>query len=520
MSAQQDDARSYDEVPYESNPLHPTHPGNLALIAHLHGLAAAPLARCRVLEIGCATGGNLLPMAVGLPEARFVGVDLSPAQIATARRVQHELGLANVEFVVGSITEIGLAAGSFDYVVCHGVFSWVPAEVQEGILATCAHVLAPEGIAYVSYNTYPGWHLRGMVRDMLLHHLRDVVEPRQRIARAREFVQFLHTTARDRDSAFVRFLGEEAQLLAKATDTYVFHEHLEANNRPLWVRGFVDQARRHGLDFVAEAVLDDGWETGAEVAGAIDRLARDRIDREQYLDCLRNRTFRRSLLCRTGRAIEAAPRLDRLRSSWLASPMQPERAAADLRGDGVEAFVGPGGRRLQIGHPWLKHAFAQLGRRWPAAVTFPELAASVATALGAAPTADELDAITAALAQCHAGGVLSLACAPSLATGSPGARPLASPLARHMAASGRRVASLRHELVEVGDVDRLLLPLLDGTRDRAALALALRRAAAAAGVDLQRGPEVAVAESLSVLTIASLLLQPGDQPGAGVRGPA
>ncbi|MBM4063965.1 MAG: class I SAM-dependent methyltransferase, partial [Planctomycetes bacterium] len=213
MNDAHDAAKSYDAVPYESRPLRPTHPDNLAVQAALVALAAPEVETCRVLEIGCATGGNLLPMAVGLPRGRFVGVDVSPAQIEAARRAQRELGVQNVDWIAGDVTAVAFAPASFDYVVCHGVWSWVPEPVQQAILAVIARVLSPDGIAYLSYNTYPGWHLRSMVRDMLLYRTRGIDEPGPRVRAAREFVNLLHERARDRDSAFVKFLGEEARLL-------------------------------------------------------------------------------------------------------------------------------------------------------------------------------------------------------------------------------------------------------------------------------------------------------------------
>jgi len=506
MSQVDPQARSYDAVPYESKPLQPTHPDHLAVVARLAGLAPPDPTTCRVLEIGCATGGNLMPMALGLPGATFVGVDVSPEQIAAGERVRRELRLDNVELRAGSIADATFAEGSFDYVVCHGVWSWVPEFVQQSIFATCARVLSPCGVAYVSYNTYPGWHLRSMMRDMLLFHSRQSDEPRERIRQSREFVEFLRRTSGADDSAFARFLGEEAQLLSRASDTYVFHEHLESDNRPVHFREFAARAARHGLRFLAEAVDDDHVTGRAEVEAFLARHARDPIERGQYVDFLQNRTFRRSLLCRAAAPVEPATAADALTSMWLGSPMRPERAEADCHGEAIETFVGPGGQKLSIAHPWLKLAFASLGRRWPEFVPFAALADEMARECGGPPAADELQEILGALRECHRGGVLKLQPHAGIARRAPGSRPLASPLARWMAQRGNRVSSLRHELVELREVDRLVLLLLDGTRDRGALAVALRRAAEAASVPLPGGAEHELAQSLGILGMAGMLL--------------
>src|SRR5262245_53527423 len=142
-------ATSYDEVPYESHPLPQTHPAHLAAVARLFGLLTPPPERCRVLEIGCASGGNLIPMALTLPGSSFVGIDLSERQVAEGHRLAGALGLGNVELLHRDVLDVGDELGRFDYVLCHGVYSWVPAPVRDRALELCATNLAPNGVAYV-----------------------------------------------------------------------------------------------------------------------------------------------------------------------------------------------------------------------------------------------------------------------------------------------------------------------------------------------------------------------------------
>ena len=124
---------SYDSIPYESFPYAQTHPDRLATVARLFGMRAAPPARCTVLELGCAGGGNLIPMASELPGSRFLGVDLSSRQIEDGCRTIEALGVGNVELLHRSILDVDDDLGRFDYVICHGVYSWVPPEVQAKI---------------------------------------------------------------------------------------------------------------------------------------------------------------------------------------------------------------------------------------------------------------------------------------------------------------------------------------------------------------------------------------------------
>src|SRR5262245_39050357 len=152
-----DDPYSYDEVPYASHPFAQTHPDRLATIATLFGMRPQAVEQCRVLELGCAAGGNLIPMAVTYPESHFVGVDLSGREIAEGQRAIETLRLKNIQLAQRDIRDLGDELGRFDYVICHGVYSWVSADVRDKILDLCARLLAPQGVAYVSYNTYPGW---------------------------------------------------------------------------------------------------------------------------------------------------------------------------------------------------------------------------------------------------------------------------------------------------------------------------------------------------------------------------
>ena len=107
-------AYSYDRLPYPSAPFPQTHPSRLATLAALHGMRPAPPAKCRVLELGCAEGGNLIPMAVAAPGAQFVGIDLSGRQIEDAQAVTGKLDLNNIEFRHASILDVDALDAAFD----------------------------------------------------------------------------------------------------------------------------------------------------------------------------------------------------------------------------------------------------------------------------------------------------------------------------------------------------------------------------------------------------------------------
>src|ERR1700693_4931132 len=202
----------YDEVPYESFPIPGTHPDRLATLARLAGIQTPALEACRVLELGCAGGGNLIPMAVEFPGAQFVGVDLSAVQVADGDAVIRALQLSNVRLIACSVMDIDDSFGQFDYIIAHGIYSWVPNEVQEKILEICNRNLVPSGVAYVSYNTLPGWRMRGVVRDRMRCHALQYSEPAERVAQARAMLDFLARGVPDENSAYGKLLRSELEL--------------------------------------------------------------------------------------------------------------------------------------------------------------------------------------------------------------------------------------------------------------------------------------------------------------------
>ncbi len=302
-------ARSYDALPYASDPFPATHPSHLGAIARLFALDAAPLAQARVLELGCASGGNIIPLAARHPGAAFVGVDLSPAQVAAARaRIAH-LGLSNIEIRCESFSAPGSRGPCFDYIICHGVYSWVPAPLRETILRICRESLAPCGIALISYNVLPGWRMLQALRDCFLLHTLADADPRQRVAQARRLLQFL-PQACPQAGAYRDFLVDQADRLLKSSDEYLAHEFLEEVNEPCSFREFVDAARRHALAFLAESELPSMIVANypPNMAEMVQSVGGNQLlATEQLIDMVSGRTFRHTLLKRIPVILKHSP---------------------------------------------------------------------------------------------------------------------------------------------------------------------------------------------------------------------
>ncbi|MDY3558854.1 class I SAM-dependent methyltransferase [Gemmata sp. JC673] len=482
---------SYDEVPYESHPYPQAHPSRLAVIATLFGLTPPAVETARVLELGCAAGGHLIPMAAALPNATFVGVDLSARQIADGRDQVARFGLTNIELRHASILELDDSYGTFDYVLCHGVFSWVPAPVQEKILAVCARHLSPYGVGYVSYNTYPGWHMRGMIRDMMRFHAAKFAAPAERTRQARALLDFLAESAKPGTELYPALLKKELEAVRHQADHYLFHEHLEEVNEPLYFHQFVDRAGAHGLRYLGEARVATmlSGPLGPDIEKALKLLATDQVQTEQYLDFLRNRTFRETLVvhARNVPSWQLRPEpVGRLHIASGAAPVGTE--APDVRSDAVVQYRGPSGVALSTARPLLKAAMAVLADAWPATVPFAELLSRSREQCGSTEGGEnDARGLAAGLVDSYLGSdLIELHGVPVVAQRVAGERPVAFGPARVRAVQNRPIPTVRHELARLPDLERRLLPLLDGTRDRAALTEVLAGEVATGRLQLER----------------------------------
>jgi methyltransferase-like protein/2-polyprenyl-3-methyl-5-hydroxy-6-metoxy-1,4-benzoquinol methylase len=476
---------SYDQVPYLNRAHSHTHPDRLAALATLLGLQPACLATCRVLELGCSNGRNLLPMAMALPGAHFVGVDLSARQIADGQAAVAELGLTNLELRHASLADVDASYGLFDYILCHGVFSWVEASLQDKILAISRANLSDEGVAYVSYNIFPGWHDKLKVREMLLHQVRHITDPQVRIRKSREFISLMAELVAppgSEPSSYGARLRSEAEIVTQQDDDYVFHEYLEDVNQPLYFHEFAERAARHGLQYLADA--DRGLRSleslPAPVVEAMRQHADGIVAQEQLLDYYTNHTFRSTLLVPAGRHIDRTVTPARLRRLFVRSPLQAVSAVPDITGSSFETFgAADMESTFATAHPVTKAAMLVLQAAYPCALRFDDL---VAAACARVYPQDDLshskviltregDILGRNLLQGHTADnnlIEFHAYAPRLAT-APGDRPAALASARFEALRSRSVTNAYHRPVRLGSLSWYLLPFLDGTRDLAQL---------------------------------------------------
>jgi SAM-dependent methyltransferase len=437
-------ATVYDEVPYPNQPFSQTRPSVLATVAALHGLHAPDPRRARILELGCGRGANLAGLATADPHVRAVGVDLAPTAIEAARETARAAGLENVRFEVADVTDlVDGRLGEFDYVIAHGFYSWTPEEVRGAALAATRAHLAPDGLAYFSYVANPGGHLRQMLREMGYWHARGIEAPLERAERARRLFGLLDSLQGSAGPSFYAgALADDVHALAGAPLEMLVHDLMQVDYAPMWFVDFAAAARAHDLEHVADALPEGSREPpwSPAVAEFVDEAAGDDpIAREQYFDILVMRRFRQSLLCRAGR--RPSPRV--------------ERAAIPL------LLVSARGAGAGEPRPLLAAALDGLAHAG-GPVPFERLRDGLE-----APA----DALVDALLEGFNSGHVGFQAFPASAAAAAGPRPRASALARTQARPGAFVTTLLNQLVRISDEPTSqLLGLLDGTRDRAAIA--------------------------------------------------
>ena len=465
----------YDVVYYPGHSFPETHPDRLATMASYYGLESAPISRCRVLELGCGLGGNLIPIASLYPESEFIGVDLSGHAIERGQQNVSALGLGNIALFNRNIMEMGHDGDPFDYIIAHGVYSWVPPVVRDKLLAIYGECLAPNGVAYVSYNAHPGSHMRDMVRDMMLFHIRDITEPKQRIEQARSIAKFIAESSA-KDTVHGAVLRDELERIQKMSDEVLFHDDLEVNSTPFLLHQVVAAAQGHGLQYLCDATISRRdlnaypMEAQRVLAGfpASEFMARD-----QYQDFIDGHGFRHTLLCRADVKLDRTFDVNRIKRFYLAAALTPVKGDLNPADAGIAEFKTEKGDTLTTDHRLSKAAMLHLGQAWPAAMTFPQLLDGARQRLASADAApanyaseEQTEALVDVLFQAVSRGIIEIHRDPPPLTAVVSERPEASRVARLQSQNGTLVTNLRHRTAMMEDeIVRRFLQLVDGTRN-------------------------------------------------------
>lgn len=451
---------SYDDLPYDGGCVSVSHPSRMRAIGRLFGLQAPEPTTARVLEIGCAGGSNLLPLAYALPGATFTGIDLSARQIELAASRVAELGLTNVQLESMSVTDAAILPGPYDYIICHGVYSWVPDDVRTAILDTIRDKLAPNGIAMVSYNALPGWHFRKGVRDMMVYHGRYFPTVEERAQQARALVDFVAEGGANLAAELAglaistQAVAAVREVIARYPDYYVVHEFLESDNRAFYLYEFVDQIEGHDLQYLGDTSLAAmvSGNLPPAIAETLERISVSAVALEQYRDFLVNRTFKHSLIC--SNAVHLRREIEPDVAREFAYRIASVPGAAD---ETAETAYGADGRLISLVNPVGRAIVAALRAAYPRSLTFSDAKSACGAVKG-----DEMERI---LLNLLAHDIIEavdgpLGREPSSTNGNPTAWQPARVFGTEMAS----VPTRYHQSLGVNGAGRSVLRLLDGSR--------------------------------------------------------
>jgi SAM-dependent methyltransferase len=464
-------ATPYDDVFYPGRVYEHTHPNRLATLATLYGMSPAPAERCRVLELGCGVGGNLLPMAFQYPNSEFVGVDLSGVTIARGQSNVAALGLANVKLLHCDIMDVDAGFGQFDYIMAHGVYSWVPPAVRERMMTIFTENLSPHGVCYVSYNAHPFSHTRDLARDMMLFHTRDLPDMRQKVSQARAIMKFLSEGSKP-DTVHGTIMRDQYNRVMKTGDEVLFHDDLNEIAEAFLLHQVVEHAGKHGLQYLSDAEFSRRNLAGysEDVRAALQRFPDEEfMARDQYQDFVDGHGFRRTLLCHSGLTLQRRVDMDFVRQFSLLGTTDPIDAEFCLTDASDMEFRTQEGSTLRVSHPVLKSAYLCLGQAWPRALSFDELLEEATRRLDPAnpksPGEEDIQVLLEAMYVLACSGEVSFQVSRPGLTTAISDRPLASLLARKQSESDTLVTNLLHQSVRLEDAQACrILQLLDGTR--------------------------------------------------------
>jgi trans-aconitate methyltransferase len=428
----------YDRVPFRSSSVANADCRRIELIARLFGLTAAPCAHARILELGCGSAANLIPLALEYPGARFVGCDLSESALATAQRLIDGLGLTNVELRLADICEVDGGWGSFDYILCHDVFSWVRPGVRQKILTIARRNLAARGVGYISYDVLPGWQLRGIVRDMMRYHAAGFTDPREAVDQARAMLAMGAAVQDQQPGPYAELLRDEYYVFSTIGDEQLYHLAFTEHHQPFYFHEFGRLIEQADLQVLGDADVTRlvGPREPTAVREFLDELPW--LKQQQYLDFLTNGTSRGALVCHRDVEIGSHPDDSVLCDAWIS--------------------LATGCRKPVAAASPIEHALSCLEKRRPEFVPLSNLADHN----GASSMRPFMEACAAR--------TIDVTLSPPRLSSRISDYPTVSKLVRLQARDGSTVTNHKGEAVRLTDLARHVVTLLDGVHSLDAVA--------------------------------------------------
>ena len=463
-------ASSQGFVRYPSFSFHRAHPDRLSALGLLFGLKPGAVESCRVLDIGCASAGHLIPMAARLPDARFEGLDIVEEEILRGQELADAMGLTNLKLQVADLRDTAKWAGPYDYIIAHGMYSWLPQELQKVLLDGIRSALAPGGIAYVSWNVLPGWYRRAPLRELVQAFVPADLQGTQRVKMGRGLAEALGDLVPDNGTAWSKMVIEELERLDDAHDGFFLGDVATPCMEPLRFDVFHQRVTESGLSLLCDAEALNPGITGPmhpAVRSAIEAVGPDLVRVEGFLDIVEGRPFRASLLVRDDETLDRGTRPEPMHEVLYSSDLAPPESFTPGQ---PTTFRSPWGGSARVNVPILQLILDALSRRWPERLSLTELCDDIAVLTGQPLPKDYVVEIAMALRLCVGSNMVEPQTRTLSPREAPGASPRACPAVQAVAACGEeRVPNDHHRSVPIHTIDQAVLPQLDGSFDVEAL---------------------------------------------------
>ncbi len=361
-------------------------------------------------ELGFGQGCSAAAHAATQADVEWWGCDFAPAQAVFARDLVAASG-ARATFTDDSFEDFAARPDlpDFDFISLHGIWSWVSDETRAGIVAFLRKKLKPGGVAYITYNTQPGWAVAGPLRHLLKRHtdllgasaLGPVANLEAALAGLQRFFALEPVYSR-----LNPVVADRLAALLRQDRTYLVHEYLNSHWTPMWfadVEALLDAAK---LSFGASAWMADhvdGLNLSPDMAAYL-RALPDPSLRETFRDVAVQAQFRRDYWLRGAQTIGAADQRRGLRDLRvvLTKPVsqRPEKANGvfaetglrepihdaiyDLLGDGQPRAIGELEAALPADTPFTDLTTALVGLMSQSALAPAQSADAAARAAGSA----------------------------------------------------------------------------------------------------------------------------------------
>ena len=451
-------------------------PMSMRRIACLFGLVPSEVRESRVLEVGCGAGANIISLALLYPHARFKGIDESGNAIKQARSTARKLQVKNVNFEEVSLTSHEIK-GRFDYIMAPGIYSWISTEARRRLLGQVEIALTDNGLAYFSYNTYPGWNTPRAVRDMMVFHTRGFPDMETKAREAKKMLNFVLANNKDVKSPYTDALQGEAALLSDLEEYWFCKEYLSEINEPVYLADFIAAANSNAMTYVGDMDLEYMY------LGNYKELAQNQLGelttavrQEQYMDFIVNRRVRNTILSKAAgvnRSVTAA----RLKDFRFRLRLLPKTPISEVTyAQDVVELMSPANQDITVNVTGTERiAFVEyMVSTHPKALSMEEICTGAEEKAG-----QTMEKLLEPLQRFLVGGIASGLCIcerePDLFVLNPTEKPAVFAFAQHQSKTGVLVNNTRHQTIRITTVDQYILPFLDGKHEMSELVRELQK---------------------------------------------